>query len=282
MDITIRVQGDEKDADEALRWLGAKQKPPAKFDDGPFAVYVSGPRSDYPRAKKVVAALRKRGVFVLGDEWIAEVEKAAEAHKAAAGSDDHASAGLDAKLPRAVLAEAAEADLCAIEDATMVLCLTSEWGGGASGGVSIEAGAAMALERPIVTAGGPLHPVFRTAVLAEFTKGERYADHDEEAVEFIVAYAVGWSSARGLPVDRYVIGRPAPYGDDPPKVELDEAPIPYDEPTPGEAPGAPGSTAFVPKVVRPGDLVAAAAGGDQAAERARAEVREAMKGRDEL
>ena len=236
MKIAIEYDGDMHDGTDVRKDILGMLS--ADLDDRPkpsepFSVYVSGPSSDLPRARKVVEALRERGVHVIGDGWIGDVE----------------ANGPDAALPRSVLAEGAEADLGAIRDATMLLALTTEWGTGASGGVSIEAGAALGLERPVVTSGGPLHALFRTAVLAEFWGGAPdYANHDAEAVAFVAAYAAGWSAARGLPLDRYRLGRPAPYGDEPPKVEPDAAAL-----AEVEEPALPGK----PKpVVRPGDLLA--------------------------
>lgn len=192
----------------------------------PFCVYVAGPSADLDRARIVVRELRVRGVAVIGDGWISSVERN----------------GPDAKLPKSLLAECADDDLGAIRGARLVLVLTNDWGGvGTSGGATIEAGAALGLDIPVVTSGGPLHPLFRAKVTAE-------CQHDAEAVELVAAIALGWTLGVGRPIGRYRVGKPKPYGDEPPEVSIDAEELPEAEPE--EAPPA-------PRVVRPGDLLAA-------------------------
>lgn len=192
----------------------------------PFCVYVAGPSADLDRARAVVAQLRAHGVAVIGDGWIGSVER----H----GPDD--------KLPKSLLAECADDDLSAIRSASAVLVLTNDWGGvGTSGGATIEAGAALGLGIPVVTCGGVLHPLFRSKVTAELR-------WDDEAPAFLATMALGWSLAVGLPTSRYVVGKSKPYGDEAPEVPIDAEELPEAEPE--EAPPP-------PRVIRPGDLLAA-------------------------
>lgn len=194
-------------------------------EQAPFCVYVAGPSADLDRARAVVRELRARGVAVIGDGWISSVEQN----------------GPDANLPQSLLAECAEGDLSAVRGATLVLVLTHDWGGvGTSGGATIEAGAALGLGIPVVTSGGPLHPLFRAKVMAE-------CRHDSEAVALVAAIALGWTLGVGRPIGRYRVGNPKPYGDEPPEVSIDAEELP--EAKPEEAPP--------PRVIRPGDLLAA-------------------------
>ena len=264
MKIAIEYDGDMHDGTDVrkdlLGMLSSDLDERPVHRDEPFSVYVAAPSAEVERARAVAAALRARGVFVLGDEWMTAVRENG--------------VGEEGRLPQSVLRGHAEDDLGSIEDATMVLVLTYEYQDGTSGGAMLEAGAALGLEKPLVTAGHPLHSLFRTKVLAEFTHGPNYADHDQEAVDFITAYAIGWSSAKGLPVAGFRVGRPAPYAAEPPEVDQDAPELPVATP-PSPA-----------KVVRPGDLVAqrlaAMTGGtDAEVEQARQAVKDAMEAADE-